>query len=106
MNISMMRSLRPLLAVLPRTEQRISFGEQVARVAGAISGKVLAVGLVSGPIMTLGNLLILAHTVCEGRLQIMLLAGNAIAAFGGAVLTAYFVWLVILRCRLPRGQRS
>lgn len=105
-NISMMRSLRPLLAALPRTDQRIRFDEQVERVAGAISGKVLVLGLISGPVVTVSNLLMLVHTVDEGRGQIMLPTGDAIAALGGAVLTAYFAWLVILRCKRPRGQRS
>jgi hypothetical protein len=105
-NIHVMRQLRPLLAMLPRTDQRIRFGEQVERVAGAVSGKVLAVGLISGAVVTVVNLLMIADAVWEGRADIMLQRGNAIAALGGAVLTAYFAWLVILRCRLPRGQRS
>jgi hypothetical protein len=105
-NIYVMWPLRPLLAVLQRTDQRISFGEQVSRIAGAVSGKVLVVGIISGPVTTLGNLLMIAHAVCEGRLDIMLLMGNAIAALGGTLLTAYFAWLVTLRCRLARGQQN
>jgi hypothetical protein len=105
-NMYAMRLLRPLLAVLPRTDQRIRFGEQVERVAGAVSGKVLVVGLISGALVTVINLLMIADAVFGGRVHGMLLTGDAIAALGGVILTVYFAWLVILRCRLPPGQRS
>lgn len=97
--------LRPLLAALPNTEERISVNERVGSVARSVSPKVLAVGIVSAPVVVIANALTVAHSLYEGRLEITAL-WNAIAGFGALVLTAYFIWLTILRRRFARGQQS
>jgi hypothetical protein len=105
MTIYALQPLRPLLAALPRTEERISVNERVGSVGRSISPKVLAVGIVSGPVVVITNTLTVAHALYEGRLEITAL-WNALVGFGALVLTAYFIWLVILRRRCARGQQS
>ena len=100
-----MRPLRPLLATLPLTDERISLDEQVGRVATSISGKVLAAGLICGPLVVIANVLIAVRSIHGGTFEITVL-WNAIAGLGGAMLTAYFVWLLVMRCRRASDQPS
>jgi hypothetical protein len=93
-----MRPLRPLLATLPLTDERISLDEQVGRVATSISGKVLAAGLICGPLVVIANVLMAMRSIYGGYFEITVL-WNAIAVLGGAMLTAYFIWLSIMRRR-------
>jgi hypothetical protein len=98
-----MRPLRPLLATLPLTDERISLDEQVGRVASSVSGKVLAAGLISGPMVIIFNVLMVMRSINKGYFEVIVL-WNAIAGLGGAMLTAYFVWLLIMRRRRAGGQ--
>jgi MFS family permease len=100
-----LRPLQPLLATLPRTEERISLNERVEGLARSVSVKVLVVGIIAGPVVVISNALGVAHSIHDGRFEIMAL-WNAIAGFGALALTVYFIWLVTLRRRLARGQRS
>jgi MFS family permease len=100
-----LRPLQPLLATLPRTEERISFNERAERVARSVSAKIVAVGIICGPIVVISNALVVTHSIHQGRFEITAL-WNAIAGFGALVLTAYFVWLGILRRRLARRQQG
>jgi hypothetical protein len=102
-NVYAMRPLRPLLATLPLTDERISLDEQVGRVARSISGKVLVAGLISGPLVVIANVLMVLRSIYQGYFEITVL-WNAIACLGGAMLTAYFIWLSIMRRRRARGQ--
>jgi len=86
-----MRPLRPLLATLPRTEERITFRESVENIAGA-SGKALVMGIVA---------LVLAIILLITALAIAIQNSNPLGIlililFLGLV-TAYFAWLIILR---------
>jgi hypothetical protein len=98
-----MRPLRPLLATLPLTDERISLDEQVGRVATSVSGKVLVAGLIFGPLVVIANVLMALHSISGGYFEITVL-WNAIAGLGGAMLTAYFIWLSIMRRRRAGGQ--
>jgi hypothetical protein len=96
------RAMRPLLAGAPRTEERITIGEQFQRLAGAISPKVLWLGGVGGTLMTVGSLMTIGDALSEGR-----------SAFGfpwqistlvvGALLTSYFIHLGTLRRKARRN---
>jgi hypothetical protein len=104
-NVYAMRPLRPLLATLPLTDERISLDEQVGRIATSVSGKVLAAGLISGPLVIIANVLMIMRSISEGYFEIVVL-WNAIACLGGVMLTAYFIGLLIMRSRHARGQTS
>ena len=100
-----LQRLQPLLATLPRTEERITANERLEKAAFSVSAKVLAVGVTCGPVVVIANTLMVAHSIHQGRLEITAL-WNAIAGSGGLVLTGYFIWLVVLRRRLARRQQS
>jgi hypothetical protein len=104
LNFYVMRSLRPLLAVLPRSELRIGFHEQVQRIAKAVSGKILAIGIVGGSVMAVSNMYIIGEAILGGRAE-MTLVWNSIACLGGGLLTAYFAWLIALRLQ-PNGNAA
>ncbi len=94
--------LRPLLADAPRTNERITLRDQLAKAATSLSGKVLAVGLVAGLIATAAGLLLLLGTVVledggDGLVPAVL------CLIAGAMLTAYFVYLKRLKANLSRA---
>ncbi len=100
-HISLVRTMRPLLADLPRTDERITLGDQLHSLAGAISGKLLALGGIGGGMMTIGNIVSIVDAIAEDR------AGSRLywPIFGlvfGALLTSYFAYLAILKARLKR----
>lgn len=99
------RRLGPLLATLQPTDLRIPFREQVESVARNISGKVIAIGIASGVLMIVGNLMTLADAAYEGRRLGIMVVGNAIYFLVGGVLIAYFIWLIVLRNR-PNGNSA
>lgn len=97
------RRLRPLLADAPRTNERITVRHQLATAATSLSGKLLAVGLVAGLIATAaGLLLLLATMVLEGG-DGLIPAASLIILIAGAMLTAYFVYLIRLKANLRRA---
>jgi uncharacterized Tic20 family protein len=98
-HIYLLRALRPLLADLPRTDERITFQEQLHSLAPAISGKLLFLGGIGGLLMVGGNLMILAEAIAEGRSFYGPVLGLAV----GALLTSYFLYLAILRARMKRN---
>jgi hypothetical protein len=94
-----MRSLQPMLGTLPRTQERITLREQVETIAQRVSGKVLVLGIVSGPLMTLSQILPVVDAMQQGRLGFAL-AWHLIPCLFGALLSAYFAWLLAIRiCR-------
>ncbi len=97
-SIYLMRSLRPMLATLPRTQERITLREQVETIAKRVSGKVLILGIVSGPLMTLSQILPVIDAMQQGRLGFAL-AWHLIPCLLGALLSAYFAWLLAIRIR-------
>jgi uncharacterized Tic20 family protein len=97
----LMRTLRPLLAGLPRSAERITLAEQLHGLAGAISNKLLVLGAIGGSMMVLGNLGSLIDAIVEGRGDSTLF-GSMFEVLFGALLTSYFAYLAILKRRLKQ----
>jgi hypothetical protein len=97
-SIYVMRSLQPMLATLPRSEASITLREQVETIAKRVSGRVLVLGIVSGPLMTLSQILPVIDAMQQGRLGFAL-ASHLIPCLFGALLSAYFAWLLAIRIR-------
>lgn len=97
-----LRAMRPLLVGLPPTDQRITAGEQIQRLATAISPKVLWLGGAGGVLMIVGNLMTVVDPLSESPRP----PGFPSQVFGmlvGAALTGYFVYLAILRRKSRRS---
>jgi hypothetical protein len=97
----LMRSIRPLLAGLPRTDERITVGDQLRSLAAAISGKLLLLGGISGGTMIIGNIVSIVDAIAEGRGGSRLY-GPIFGLLFGALLTSYFAYLAILKAKLKR----
>jgi hypothetical protein len=100
-HIYLMRTMRPLLADLPRTDERITLHDQFHSLAAAISGRLLVLGGIGGGLMIIGNIVSIVDAIAEER------GGSKLfwPVFGlvfGVLLTSYFVYLAVLRRRLPR----
>jgi hypothetical protein len=98
-----MRRLKPLLAGLPRTHERIGLAEGYQRFAAKGSFKLLVVLGVGCAMAFLGNAMGLADAILENRpiANPAMLLGMA----GTGLTTAYVAYLMILRVRLKRGFR-
>jgi hypothetical protein len=99
--VYLMRSIRPLLADLQRTDERITYGERLQSVAAAISGKLLLLGGIGGIMTIVGNIVTVADAISQDR------AGSNLyrPVFGlvfGALLTGYFAYLAVLKRKLKR----
>jgi hypothetical protein len=100
-HIYLVRTLRPLLADLPRTEERISLGYQLRSLAAAVSVPLMLLGGLGGGLMIIGSIISIVDAVAEGR-------GGAKLywpIFGllfGALLTSYFAYLAMLKRKLKR----
>jgi hypothetical protein len=91
------RRLRPLLATLPTTDERITFREQSETAARKAPGVLLGLGLVLGVLWTVFSVI---EAISEQRLL------RAAVWFAiGAAATANFGWLIILRKR-RRGNAA
>jgi hypothetical protein len=100
-HIYLVRTLRPLLADLPRTEERISLGHQLRSLAAAVSVPLLLLGGLGGGLMIIGSIISIVDAVAEGR------GGSKLywSIFGllfGALLTSYFAYLTMLKRKLKR----
>jgi hypothetical protein len=95
------RSLAPLLATAPRTSQRIVMSDQLPRIAGLVSGKVLALGLFGGICLMGAAAAGLVDGYFEGRWMGALLWPFLPTFALGAAVTSYFAYLF----RLRSGQR-
>ena len=101
-HIYLMRALRPLLAGVPRTNERITVAEQLPKIAAPISGKLLAIGVVGGLGMMVGAVLFLLDDFLEGHAGRSLLVSTSLLLLGG-LLTGYFVYLLRLKAQLKRS---
>ena len=91
-----------LLADAPLTEERIKVSEQLSKIATAVSGKMLAIGLIGGLAMVGSGSSLLFDAYVEGRLGIgALIAGPSLMS-GGLLLTAYFAHLMRLKAKMQR----
>jgi hypothetical protein len=99
-HIYLVRTMRPLLAELPRTEERITLRDQLQSLAGAISGKLLLLGAIGGSMMVIGNIVSIVDAIAEGR------GGgfysSIVGLVIGALLTSYFGYLAVLKRKLKR----
>lgn len=94
------RALRTPLAHAPRTSERITMAEQLPKIAGSVSGKVLVLGLIGGVALMCSAILWLIDAHLEGHLsRNLLVAFLPLFAFGG-LLTGYCVYLMGLRKKL------
>ena len=84
------RKLRPLLAALPTTAERITFRERMETTARNLPRALLGVGLGLGLLTLLFNTL---AAVYEPRFP----SGSLFVL--GITITAYFAWLIVLRIR-------
>jgi len=101
-HIYLMRALRPLLAGVPVTNERITVAEQLPKIAAPVSGLLLAIGLVGGLAMMVGSALMLLDAFLEGHLARSLLVAMPLLVVGG-LLTGYFVYLIRLKVQLKRS---
>jgi hypothetical protein len=100
--IKLMRDIAPLLAGLPRTDERITLGDQLHTLAAAISVPLLVLGGIGGSAMIIVNALSVIDAIAEGRggsRPLWPLFGLAV----GLLLTSYFAYLAILKRKLRRG---
>jgi hypothetical protein len=101
-HIYLMRTLRPLIADLPRTDERITLGDQFHSLAAAISGKLLWLGGIGGGMMIIGNIVSIVDVIAEGRDGSKLLWPIFGLVFG-ALLASYFAYLALLKAKLKRS---
>ena len=90
--------LRAGLVGAPLTDERIRISDQLPKIATSVSRTVLAVGLIAGSVLIVSSLLILLDGYLEGHLLRGALQMIPALLFG-ALLTAYFVYLLRLRAR-------
>jgi len=96
------RAMRLLLAGAPRTQERITIGEQLQRLAGAISPKALWLGGVGGILMIVGGLMSIGDAMSEGR-SVLRFPWQIFTLTNGALLTGYFIYLGTLRRKANRS---
>jgi hypothetical protein len=100
--IHLARVLRSALAGAPRTAERIKMGEQLSKIATSVSSVVLALGLIGGITMIGGGLVLVLEGYLEGHLARSATL-NAVTLVAGALLTAYFAYLVRLKANQKRA---
>jgi hypothetical protein len=101
-HLCLVRCLAPLLAGLPRTDQRITWREQFARSADAVPPTVLKVGLASAALMLLASVVGFADVVVEDG-PLRRLVGPVSMLVLGALSGIYFVAMWRLKARQSRG---
>jgi hypothetical protein len=94
--IYLARLLRSVLADAPRTDERITIGEQLPKIAASVSRWVLACGLIGGLVMMGGSILQMLDAFLEGHLARHAPVNAAIFLVGG-LLISYFVYLLRLK---------
>src|SRR5262249_32251662 len=95
----LMRSLRPLLAGAPRTNERITMREQLSKTAAVVSGKVLMAGLVAAIVTMGGGVLMLLGAFLNDEFARVLAYSAPLSVMGG-LLTGYFLYLLRLKAKL------
>ncbi|MFI4998119.1 MAG: hypothetical protein ACHQAQ_20330, partial [Hyphomicrobiales bacterium] len=97
-----MRRLRPLIAGLPRSSERITLGEGIEGFAAKASFGLLVVMGAGGAMGIVGSGMILADAILENRAianpQLMLLGMSA-----SGLATAFVGYLLIVRAKRKRN---
>jgi hypothetical protein len=99
--IYLARTLRPLLAKASLTQERIKMSDQLPAIATSASSKLLAIGLLCGLGMTSGGLLGILDAYLGGHVASRALP-DVVILTTGALVTAYFAYLIKLRVRRKR----
>ena len=102
-HIYLMRGLRRLLANAPRTSERITVADQLAKIAASLSSKVLVVGIIGGVVVIVGAILLLVDAFFEGHLIRSIAYCTPLLVAGGLAI-AYFVNLAKLKAQLRRSE--
>jgi hypothetical protein len=100
-HVYLMRKIQPLLAQLPRTDDRATLHEQLFGVAAVISNVHLLMGGVGGFLIALSNVKTIVESLSEGR-SVSELYFSAFGLLVGVLMAGYFAYLAILKRRLKR----
>jgi hypothetical protein len=101
-HIYSMKRLRPLIAELPRTDSKISFGEGTAHFATKMPSKLFNLMVGAGAMGFLANAMVLTDGLLENRP----ITSMGMPLFGlgmSGLATAYFTYLIVLRMRAKRN---
>jgi hypothetical protein len=96
-----MRKIEPLLAQLPRADERTTLHEQLFGVAAVISNFNLGAGGLGGFLVAVSNIKTIAEGLSAGQ-SITDLYWSAFGLLAGIVLASYFAYLTVLKRRLKR----
>jgi hypothetical protein len=97
----LMRKIAPLLAQLPRTDDRATLHEQLFGVAAVISNVHLAMGGVGGVLIAIANIKTIVEELSGGNPGSQLL-WPATGLLVGVAMAGYFAYLAILKRKLKR----
>jgi hypothetical protein len=100
-HLYLMRKIEPLLAQIPRTDDRATLHEQLFGVAAVISNVHLAMGGVGGVLIAVANIKTIVEELSGGQPGSQLI-WSAIGLLVGVSLASYFAYLAILKRRLKR----
>lgn len=103
-HIYLNRALRRPLANALRTNERIKVSEQLTKIAAPASGKQLTISLAAGLVQMVAGALGLVNAYLENELTAGWITLFSVAVLSGAMLTAYFGYLLRLKAKLPRGS--
>ena len=100
-HLYLMRKIEPLLAQLPRTDDRATLHEQLFGVAAVISNVHLALGGVGGVLIAIANIKTIVEELSGGNPGSQL-TWSAIGLLIGVLMASYFAYLAILKRKLKR----
>jgi hypothetical protein len=95
------RKLRPLIAGLPQSDERITWRENVEAFAAKVSLKLVLLLLVAGVVAFIGGAMHLATVILEDH---PISKMDLIATAATGVMTAYVAYLLVLRMRKRRAS--
>jgi hypothetical protein len=101
----LMRKIKPLLAQLPRTDERASLHEQIFGVAAVIGNFHVAMGGVGGVLIALSNIKTIAESLSAGQADPQLI-WPAIGLLIGVLMASYFGYLALLKRKLKRKMND
>jgi hypothetical protein len=101
--IYLARALRPLLAGVPLTDERIKIAEQLPKIATQVSRTVFVVGLIGGVLMIAGACCMLLDGYVEGHLAKSTVTMSAAVIVAGVAFTGYFAYLMRLKAKMLRA---